>query len=288
MESKNQQITRLRYKIFVVLFFSFCATSMLKVSAQGDLMVFPKRLILDDINKVQDINLANIGKDTAMYDVSFIQYRMNALGGFELITEPDSSQHFATPYLRLFPRRVILAPNESQLVKVQLVRINELTTGECRSHLYFRQVLNKKPLGNKDNTADDSAKGVSVKLTPVYGISIPCIIRKGESNTTVSISELEYENIGDSLSNIKMNLHRTGNMSTYGDISVSYVDGNNKTVEVGMTQGVSVYTPGLVRKCKMELKKMVGVDYSKGKIKVSYFTQESKKVLAEAELVLNH
>lgn len=288
MKSKNQQNTRYKYQIVVLLFFVFCATSITKVSAQGDLMIFPKRLVLDDINKVQDINLANIGKDTAMYDVSFIQYRMNALGGFELITEPDSNQHFATPYLRLFPRRVILAPNESQLVKVQLVRTNELITGEYRSHLYFRQVINKKPLGNKENATADKATGVSVSLTPVYGISIPCIIRKGESNTSVSITDLEYENIGDSLSYIKMNIHRAGNMSTYGDITVSYVDGNNKTVEVGKTQGVSVYTPGLVRKCKMELKKMVGIDYSKGKIKVVYSTEDSRKILAEAELVLNH
>jgi hypothetical protein len=213
---------------------------------------------------------------------------MNTFGGFELITEPDSTQRFATPYLRLFPRRVILAPNEAQLVKIQLVRTNELTQGEYRSHLYFRQVINKKPLGNKDNAAADSTKGLSVKLTPVYGISIPCIIRKGESNATVSISDLEYENTGDSLSYIKMNLHRAGNMSTYGDISVSYVDGNNKTVEVGKIQGVSVYTPGQIRKCKMELKKMVGIDYSKGKLKVVYSIEDSKKVLAEAELVLNH
>lgn len=288
MKSKNRQNTGHRYQIVVLLFVAFCATSMTKVSAQGDLMIFPKRLVLDDINKVQDINLANIGKDTAMYDVSFIQYRMNAFGGFELITEPDSNQHFATPFLRLFPRRVILAPNESQLVKIQLVRTNELETGEYRSHLYFRQVLNKKPLGNKDIAVTDKPTGVSVSLISVYGISIPCIIRKGESNTTVSISELEYENIGDSLSFIKMNLHRTGNMSTYGDISVSYIDSNNKSFEVGITQGVSIYTPGQVRKCKMELKKMKGIDYSKGKIKVSYLTQESKKVLAEAELVINH
>ena len=288
MKNKNKQSTKHRYQIVVLLFFVFCTTSMTKVSAQGDLMIFPKRLVLDEMNKVQDINLANIGKDTATYDVSFIQYRMNALGGFELITEPDSNQHFATPYLRLFPRRVILAPNESQLVKVQMVRVNELASGEYRSHLYFRQVINKKPLGNKDNIVTDSTKGVSVKLIPVYGISIPCIIRKGESNTTVSISELEYENIGDSISNIIMNLHRLGNMSTYGDLTVSYIDGNNKTVEVGKTQGVSVYTPGQIRKCKMELKKMVGVDYSKGKLKVVYSPENSIKVLAEAELVLNH
>ena len=288
MASKKQNNKRHKYQFVALLFFAFCLISTISVSAQGDLMIFPKRLVLDDINKVQDINLANIGKDTATYDVSFIQYRMNALGGFELITEPDSNQHFATPYLRLFPRRVILAPNESQLVKIQLVRTNELTSGEYRSHLYFRQVIYQKPLSNKEPAEANKATGVSVKLTPVYGISIPCIIHKGESNTTVSISDLEYENIGDSLSYLKMNIHRSGNMSTYGDITVSYMDSNNKSLEVGKTQGVSVYTPGQIRKCKMELKKIVGVDYSKGKLKVVYSPENSIKALAEAELVLNH
>lgn len=289
MSKKNRYNSEHLYLIAGILFIGLSILSIFTVSAQGDLMIFPKRLVFDENRKVQDINLANIGKDTSMYDVSFIQYRMNTFGGFDLIAEPDSGQRFASPYFRIFPRRVILAPNESQLLKVQLTKTNELLAGEYRSHLYFRSVINKKPLGEKNLKLVDTT-AVSVSLIPVYGISIPCIIRKGESNASVSISDLEYEKTGDSISIVKVNFTRSGNMSTYGNISVFYIDSKNKSFEVGYIQGVALYTPGTVRQCKIELKKIKGVDYSDGKLKIAYFTEQGKKQLtfAEAELVLGH
>ena len=71
-------------------------------------------------------------------------------GNFELINQPDSGQYFADKNFRFFPRTVLLAPNEAQVVKVQLTGINDLKPGEYRSHLYFRAINNEKPLGEKD------------------------------------------------------------------------------------------------------------------------------------------
>ena len=68
--------------------------------------------------------------------------------------QPDSGQQFADKYLRFFPRRVTLAPNESQMVKLQMVKTNELQPGEYRSHLYFRAVPKEQPLGESDPKKD--------------------------------------------------------------------------------------------------------------------------------------
>ena len=76
--------------------------------------------------KFQEINLANVGKDTSIYVVSVIDIRMKDDGSFEQITVPDSGQNFAGKYLRFFPRRVTLAPNEAQVVKIQLIKTNEI------------------------------------------------------------------------------------------------------------------------------------------------------------------
>ena len=115
--------------------------------AQGNLLVAPRRLIFDGSKKYQEINLANVGTDTATYMISVMDIRMKEDGSFEQITEPDSGQNFAGKYLRFYPRKVILAPNESQVIKIQLVKTNELSTGEYRSHLYFRSEPNVRPLG---------------------------------------------------------------------------------------------------------------------------------------------
>ena len=268
--------------VFLLFFLIFPA-----ILPAQDLLIFPKRTVFDGKKRVQVFNLSNIGKDTAIYNISYVQYRMDENGRFEKITEPDSGQFFADQYLRYFPRRVILAPQESQVVKIQLTKTNELVTGrEYRSHLYFRAVPKIKPLGEKEIQKDTTS--ISVHLIPVYGISIANIIRRGESTTKVSLSNLSFEIFNDTIPFIKMDFNRTGNMSCYGDIVVNYISPGGKTTEVGKIQGVAVYTPGVLRKCKMELKNIEGIDYNNGKLKVIYSARQGKgKIkLAEAELML--
>ena len=76
--------------------------------AQGNLLVTPKRVVFEGNKRSEELNLANIGKDTATYIISFIQIRMKEDGMFERITQPDPEQNFADKNLRFFPRTVTL------------------------------------------------------------------------------------------------------------------------------------------------------------------------------------
>ncbi len=257
-----------------------------KTMAQGDLLLFPKRLVFEGQKRTQELNLCNTGKDTAKYNISFVEIRMKEDGSFENITVPDPGQFFASTYLRVFPRQVTLAPNESQTVKVQVSNTSTLGVGEYRSHLYFRSLPSTKPLGEPESSKEKGA--ISVRLVPVYGISIPIIIRKGESSTRVSLSNLSLEYYNDLNPILRMDFNRTGNMSAYGDIVVNYISPEGKIIKVGSIQGFAVYTPGGVRKCKIELKKTEGINYQKGKLVVTYLNPSEGKdtKLAEAELLL--
>jgi P pilus assembly chaperone PapD len=57
--------------LFFIFIFSGIATY-----AQGDLMIMPKRLVFEGSERSQEINLANNGSDTAVYAISFINYKM--------------------------------------------------------------------------------------------------------------------------------------------------------------------------------------------------------------------
>lgn len=272
----KRNLLRSYFLIAICILFSNNAFS------QGDLVIFPKRLVFEGKTKTQQINLANTGKDTAVYNVSFVEFRMSELGSFEEIEEPDLGQQFATPYLRVYPRRVTLAPNESQTVKVQVINTSNLADGEYRSHLYFRAVKNSKPLGQPKVESDP--KALSVKIEAVFGVSIASIIRKGESNTAVKIVGLEYEEEAGAF--LKFTINRTGNMSAYGDITVTYISPKNKSYEVGRIKGIGVYTPGTLRKNRMRLQKPDGVSFNGGKFKVVYTINESSDIMAENELNL--
>jgi hypothetical protein len=263
---------------FMYSFFLFIST----MSAQGDLLIFPKRIVFDGGTRVKQLILSNIGKDTAVYNVSFLQYSMNENGGFKAITTPSVGQYFATPYLRVFPRKITLAPNESQKIKVQLTKATRLKEGEYRSHLYFRAKENNNPLGQKMKAIDSTS--ISVKLKAIYGISIAIIIKKGTSNTRTTISDLFYEKDKELNHFINFNLIRTGNMSSYGDIHINYISGNNTIIEVAKIKGVAVYTPSEIRKVKIQLTTPKGIIFTDGTFKVDYTANESKVILADAEL----
>ena len=267
--------------IFIV---TICMFVVEGAFAQGDLLIFPKRIVFEGRNRMEQITLANSGVDSATYNISFVEYRMKDNGEFEKITDPDLGQRFATPFLRIFPRRVDLAPGESQIVKVQVINTEKMEDGEYRSHLYFRAEKNNMPLG-QENTAIDTST-ILVKLEAVFGISIATIIRKGKPTTDASISNVKFNKDEDSESLLNFSINRTGNMSTYGDITINYTSHENKSYEVALAKGIAVYTPGNVRQVEMQLKKPEGISFNGGKFKVVYTQNESKTVIAEAELEL--
>lgn len=263
---------------FVLFFSALIVLSIItstQVMAQGNLLITPRRVVFEGTKRTQDLNLANTGQDTAKYNVSIIQYRMREDGSFEEITEPDPGQNFADKYLRFFPRTVTLAPNEAQVVKMQLIKTNELKPGEYRSHVYFRAVPKQTALGTQEVQKDSTSIGV--KLVPIFGITIPVIIHVGESDTKVNLSDMKLDLINDTTSRLQFAFNRTGNMSVYGDIQVDYISPSSVSTPVGTVRGIAVYTPNLLRKFQMDLDKKAKVDYHKGSLKITYTSQSDVK-----------
>ena len=257
-----------------------------KVQAQGDLLINPRRIVFEGTKRSQELNLANTGKDTAKYNVSVVEYRMNEDGSFREITIPDEGQNFADKFIRFFPRSVTLAPNEAQVVKMQLIHTDELKPGEYRSHVYFRAVPKQTALGAEEKVKDSTAIGV--KLIPIFGITIPVIIRSGESTMKVTLSDLKLDIINDTIPRLQLDFNRTGNMSVYGDLLVEHISGQGVVKQVGIIKGIAVYTPNPVRKFQMDLDKKIKVDYHSGSLKITYSAQSDTKPekYTEADLKL--
>jgi len=267
--------------LLIFLFFSNFSYS------QGNLLITPRRVVFDGSRRVMELNLVNTGRDTAKYNVSLIQYRMNEDGSFTEIDAPDPGQRFADKYIRFFPRTVSLGPNEAQVVKMQVINTDKLEPGEYRSHVYFRSVPNLTALGEENSKVDSNT--VSIKLIPVFGITIPVIIRVGENDTKVSINDLKYVSVNDTTKRLEFTFNRVGKMSIYGDIKVSHISNSGKETNVGSINGVAIYTPNSKRRQWVDLNQLKGVNFNEGKLKVLFISQSDSKptIYAEAELVLN-
>lgn len=268
------------FSLIILVFLS------IEVKGQGDLLITPRRVVFEGSKRMIDLNLANTGKDTAVYSISIVQIRMTEQGAFETITQPDPGQLFADQYIRFFPRSVTLGPNEAQVVKVQLVRATQLAPGEYRSHFYFRAVPKPKPLGTAETVKDTTA--ISVVLTPVFGITIPVIIRVGEVSSKVSLNNMGLTFTKEDVPNLSLTFNRTGNMSVYGDLAVYHISKAGKETKVGIANGIAVYTPNQTRKFQFNLNTEAGVDYHSGTLRAIFSAPSDVKPerYAEAEVSL--
>ncbi len=272
--------------VLIPLLSLFSILLSLQVKAQGDLLIFPKRVVFDGSKRIQILNLSNKGMDSAFYNISFKELRMKEYGGFEKV---DQSETSASKYVRIFPRKVVLGPGEVQVVKLQLTRMNQLQPGEYRSHLYFRaDPKYDKKEDNVTETEKSESEGFRIELKPSYGITIPVIARKGVSNTKTNFSGLSLIKLEDGKTMLQMNVNRTGNMSVYGNFTVEYISPQGEVKQVGVLNKVAVYTPNATRVFKIALNNQLGIDYSSGKIRVVYVKEnpDGVVVLAEAELKL--
>ncbi len=280
-----------RYRLFLKAFVLITGCILISTTdffGQGNLLITPRRVVFDGSRRSIDLNLANTGSDSATYLISMIQIRMTEEGGFETITEPDPGQRFADRYIRFFPRSVTLAPNEAQVVKVQVARRGELEEGEYRSHFYFRAEELAKPLGGEDET--EISDNISVRLTPVFGITIPVIIRMGDLKATVKMTDMDLTSDDNSRPVLQISFRRTGNISVYGNLQVNHISEDGVSTRVGIANGIAIYTPNTIRKFRLNLINTDGIDLTKGKLKLTYSAPSDVKpeLFAEAELLLTN
>jgi len=251
---------KLLFLILIIL-----GVSNIKTHAQGDLLITPNRVVFKTRQIKEVLNLLNTGKETTTFSVSFVQRRMNEDGSFTIITETEEGQMFADPYLRIYPRRVTLMPGEAQVVMLQRRRRADMKPGEYRSHLYFRSEKNYSALGKEEK---DEVQAFSVELTPIFGISIPIIIRAGDINATAEITDLKLENQQET--KLTFTLNRKGNISIYGDFTVDYFPLEGESYTIGAMKGVAVYTNINKRFISIGLNKKPGLDLNKGILKIRY------------------
>lgn len=187
--------------------------------AAGDLLVAPTRVVLDG-SRGTEVVLNNIGSEPATYRISLEIKRMTAAGGLDEIAEADvtPAERLALDMIAFSPRRVTLPPNQPQVIRVG-VRIPEGTPpGEYRAHMLFRAVPDAAASVSADTAKP--ASGVSIALTPIYGITIPVIVRIGALGAEAVIGDAWVVDTPDGPA-FNFGLTRSGNRSVYGDIEVT-------------------------------------------------------------------
>jgi len=253
--------------------------------AQGNLLVTPKRVVFEGRQQQAELNLMNIGADTATFSVSFRHYNMTEQGKLVLNEKPDSSQMFADPYIRIYPRVVILAPNESQIVVLQYRRKATMAEGEYRSHIWFRSEKDYEALAKEKVSADSSRMSVSV--VAIFGITIPVIIRVGQVNVSATISEFKLNSQQVNSKELHFTIHREGNYSVYGNVIVECVPEKGNPFQIGIVKSLGIYTNIEKRRVIVRLKYPSGRSPENGKLRIRFTSPDEEKFAIYAEEVIS-
>lgn len=267
-----------KHLVFLILtgVIGFSTQSM----AQGNLLIFPKRIVFKESEVKKNITLVNTGDIVKTYSVNFTQRRMNSDGSFTEIDSPGPGQNFADAHLRVYPRTVTLQPNESQTVILQRKRNGNMADGEYRSHILFMTMPTIQPI---ETVKKENESGLSTKITTLIGISIPVILRVGEAAVSINISDLKLE---DNI--LTFNINREGNISIYGDLLFQYTSVNNKPITIGEAKGIAVYTTIKTLNLKYNIGGVKDVNLTEGSLKVIYKAAQGSKQekFSEATLLL--
>jgi len=258
--------------------------------AMADLMLFPTRVVFEKDQRSAQVELVNQGKTPETYRISVVNRRMGEAGEFIVITEPGPGEQFAESMLRYSPRQVTIPPGTSQTVRILLRKPADLAPGEYRSHLQFDRVADATAGSSVEEMAKDNAKGVGVVLSALVGASIPVIVRHGDTQAQVGLSNLSWvPPTGTTAASAAFEIHREGNRSVYGDVIIGLTPkGGANMIELGKAAGVAVYVPNAVRRAKMSLVIPDGTNLNGATLHVLYRerTEAGGKVMAESALSL--
>ena len=279
----------IKIALFSVL---FSATSWLftpTVQAAGDLLVAPTRIVFEGRTRFQAITFSNRGNESAVFRISLVDMAMDENGEVKEIEGRDKISNSASRLIRYAPRQITIPAGGVQIVRLSLRKPNNLKEGEYRSHLYFRAI----PPEGTGRTVDAGKKlekgAISFQITPVFGLTVPIIVRHGKLAAKGGVADLTYTpSKGENPAKLGFTLERNGERSLFGDVVATYHPKSGSPLVVGEINRLAVYTPNDKRHVTMTLRVPDGVKLGTGKLNLAY--RETQKtggnLIAESDLDL--
>ncbi|WP_338465572.1 hypothetical protein RXV95_08230 [Novosphingobium sp. ZN18A2] len=215
------------------------------VGGMGDINIYPKRVVIDGRQRIATIGLYNKTANTGEYETRIVDMAMSNDGqvtNLDKVQDADlkAKVQTASAMLRWSPRRVMLQGNEAQTIHVMARTRPGMAPGEYRSHFVVVSV----PPADETSFSIDNAlgkvdnKSVGVRIIPRFGISIPVIVRIGETTLKSGLKDVSFTPNDDGGGTIDLVITREGTRSSFGDLIVT-APGSNEPV--ALLKGVGVY-----------------------------------------------
>jgi P pilus assembly chaperone PapD len=240
---------------------AFAVASAACAQVGADLNITPKRIVAETASRTATVYIFNRGTAPATYAIGLVDRAMTPDGQIRPVDEvaktPGGGQivgalQSAAQLIIFTPRRVTLVGGDSQTVRIRFLRPGDLKVGEYRTHL----TVTTLPPEDVGLTADQAAAKLgqgqlSMRVTPLFSLSIPVIVRQGPPDVRAAIGQIavRVEDAGPGShapggreARLSLDLVRQGASSLYGDVEVRAINGAKNAPPIGGVRGVAVYT----------------------------------------------
>ena len=226
--------------------------------AAADLNVSPKRVVLGADARAAAIYVFNRGDAPASYSIGLVDRAMTPDGQIRALNDPTLQKDAPNTAARLksaqalltyTPRRVTLAPGESQIVRLRVNRPTDLAPGEYHTHLTVTALPPEDSGLTAEQAAGPAATQVITKINTLFSISIAVIVRNGPADVQGGIDSMTYavgpstdpKTPGARQAVLSLDLVRKGASSLYGDVEVRPAKAPKSAPALGLVRGVGVY-----------------------------------------------
>ncbi|MFL0354954.1 hypothetical protein ACI5KX_00630 [Erythrobacter sp. GH1-10] len=212
----------------------------------GDINLYPRRVVIDGRQRIASVGIYNKTANEGDYEITISNMVMSPTGQIFAVDSLPAGVtaeglQAADGMLRWSPRRVTLLGNEAQTVRIMARPPADLPPGEYRSHFSVvsipRDVEGGFSIDEAVNGEEGSETGIGVLIRPRFGISIPVIVRIGETTLDVSLSKIAMFGTEQGPM-IGVTIERSGTRSAYGDLVVT-MPGQSEPVAIA--RGIGVY-----------------------------------------------
>jgi P pilus assembly chaperone PapD len=204
------------------LFAAFCAIALAAPAASA-VSVTPMALYIDSRTRSGLITLFNPGTlpEEITVDFAYGYPQLDGAGKIvvTLTREPAEGEPSALAWLRAFPRRLVLQPGQSQVVRVLVEAPAGLPDGEYWGRLVITSRGGQPPL-------ESTQQGQQLQLNMRTSVVIAANYRNGNVDTGVNVKSALASRDGDSV-RVAVDLERTGNAAYLGRLRAELIaDGN--------------------------------------------------------------
>lgn len=251
---------------------AFCLFALIGQSARAEILISPTRAVLDRDQQSMELVVVNRGSEEFAYRVSLENMRMLPNGAIEPAGEARDGERFATDIVRFSPRRLVLKPNEEQVIRVS-ARLRGLEAGEYRSHLRLRSAPTSAGRRLQSMTTEQG-DDIAIELTQIRSITVPVIVRAGTLDADVSITGAQLLTPNNGTPMLRVDMTRTGSRSTYGDFRI-FAPGQSQPIY--FARGIAVYTPNTDRQVFLPLPGPVLRELSGQSVRIDYVSSDPER-----------